>query len=106
MPGFLRGLTFHGRYALVGLSKPRSGSFDGLALDGELHKRDAEPRCGVHLIDLEQMCVVEWLEFETGPVTELFSVEILPDMLRPIAIGLKSDEILTHISFDGGSLPR
>lgn len=98
LPGFLRGLSFHGRYALVGLSKPRDGSFDGLALDEALRSRDADPRCGIHIVDLDRGCVVEWLEFEAGSITELFSVEALPDMASPIAVGLKSDEILNHIT--------
>lgn len=35
-PGFLRGLTFHGNFAFVGLSKPRYKRFEGLALDQKL----------------------------------------------------------------------
>ena len=35
-PGFLRGLAFYGRYAFVGLSKPRYKRFEGLALDARL----------------------------------------------------------------------
>ena len=35
-PGFARGLAFHGRYAFVGLSKPRYERFEGLALDRRL----------------------------------------------------------------------
>ena len=35
-PGFVRGLAFHGKYAFVGLSKPRYQRFEGLALDQRL----------------------------------------------------------------------
>src|SRR3954466_1251607 len=39
-PGFLRGLAFHGKYAFVGLSKPRYQRFEGLALDRKLADAD------------------------------------------------------------------
>ncbi len=52
-PGFLRGLSFAGKYAFVGLSKPRYKRFEGLALDQRLSDADAEPWCGVQIIDLE-----------------------------------------------------
>src|SRR5665647_406563 len=51
-PGFLRGLAFHNGHAIVGLSLPRDGTFSGLALDTELKKRDADPWCGVQVINL------------------------------------------------------
>lgn len=45
-PGYLRGLAFHGGHAIVGLSKPRTGSFSGLALDDALKARDASASKG------------------------------------------------------------
>lgn len=42
-PGFVRGLAFHGKYAFVGLSKPRYQRFEGLALDRKLAETDSEP---------------------------------------------------------------
>ena len=42
-PGFVRGLAFYGKYAFVGLSKPRYQHFDGLALDAKLAEVDSEP---------------------------------------------------------------
>src|SRR5208282_4667741 len=51
-PGFLRGLAFCDKYAFVGLSKPRYKRFEGLALDERLRQADAEPWCGVQIIDL------------------------------------------------------
>jgi uncharacterized protein (TIGR03032 family) len=38
-PGYLRGLTFVGNYAIVTLSKPRHISFMGLELDDRLKQR-------------------------------------------------------------------
>ena len=52
-PGYLRGLSFHGHFAIVGLSKQRGNrTFSGLALDDGLKERDADPRCGLQVIDL------------------------------------------------------
>ena len=76
-PGFLRGLAFHNGHAVVGLSLPRDGSFSGLALEAELKRRDAEPWCGVQVINLGSGDIVEWIRLEGG-VTELFDVAVIP----------------------------
>lgn len=46
--------VFAGSGALVGLSLPRDGTFSGRRLDDELQRRDADPRCGVQVIDLRK----------------------------------------------------
>ena len=92
-PGFLRGLSFLGDFALVGLSLPRDNrTFTGLALDAALTSRGAEPRCGVFVIDLRSGDTVHWVRF-SGVVQELYDVVALPGLRRPSAIGFKSDEI-------------
>ena len=97
-PGYLRGLSFHGDYAVVGSSLPRHDqAFSGLALDGALAERDAEPRCGVQIIDLRTGDVVHWLRLQ-GVINELYDVAVLPGVIRPMAIGMVSDEIRRVIS--------
>jgi len=93
-PGFLRGLTFAGNYAIVGLSGPRheQHTFGGLALDDELKKRGAEPRSGLQVIDLKTGDVAHWVRLE-GMVTELYDVVALPGVIRPMALGFKTDEM-------------
>jgi uncharacterized protein (TIGR03032 family) len=92
-PGYLRGLAFVGDYGVVGLSHPRhEKTFAGLALETELAKRDAEPRCGLLIIDLKSGDVAHWIRVE-GMVRELYDVAVLPEVRRPMALGLKSDEI-------------
>lgn len=93
-PGFLRGLTFAGDYAIVGLSGPRHDkkTFGGLALDDELAKRGADPRGGLQVIDLRSGDVAHWVRLE-GMVTELYDVVALPGVARPMALGFKTDEI-------------
>jgi uncharacterized protein (TIGR03032 family) len=98
-PGFLRGLQFHRRYAIVGLSMPRDGNFKGLALDEELRKRDAQAWCGVQIIDIESGSIVEWIRLE-GDVTELFDVCVLPGVRRPMSTGILSDDIQRIVTID------
>ena len=98
--GYLRGLAFHGDFALVGLSKPRHNrTFSGLALDQSLKTRQAEARCGVQVIDLRSGDAVHWLRFE-GVVDELYDVVALPGVRRPMALGFKTDEIRRVLSID------
>ncbi|MCA9215828.1 MAG: TIGR03032 family protein [Planctomycetales bacterium] len=91
-PGYARGMTFIGKYAIVGLSKPREKTFSGLTLDDELAKYNAQPQCGLQVIDLERGAVVQWMAI-SGNVEELYDVIALPDVRMPKAFGTKTDEI-------------
>ncbi len=98
--GYMRGLAFHGDFALVGTSKPRHNkTFSGLPLDEALKSRQAEARCGVQVIDLRTGDAVHWLRFE-GMVDELYDVITLPGVRRPMALGFKTDEIRRVISIE------
>lgn len=97
-PGFLRGASFIGRYAVVGISKPRKNrTFSGLALDRNLAEKGASARCAVQVIDLERGDVVHELRIE-GVVDELFDTAILPGARNPGAVGFVSDEIRRTLS--------
>ncbi len=98
--GYMRGLYFHGDFALVGLSKPRENkTFSGLPLDDQLKSRKAEPRCGIQVIDLRTGDAVHWLRIE-GVVDELYDVIPLPGVRCPMALGFKTDEIRRVISVE------
>ncbi|MBO9714772.1 TIGR03032 family protein [Sphingomonas sp.] len=97
-PGFLRGLAIHDGHAVVTVSKPRNGAFKGLLLDGELKARDAEPWCGVLIVNLANGDIVEWIRLE-GHITELFDVAAMPGVACPMSIGPASAEIHNAISF-------
>ena len=101
-PGYLRGLSFIGDFAVVGLSLCRENrTFSDLALDENLKQRKSEPRCGLQVIDLRSGDIVHWLRIE-GVVQELYDVVILPDVLRPMALGFKTDEIRRTITIGAG----
>ena len=104
-PGYLCGLSLHGGYAVMGLSKPRGNrTFTGLALDDALAQKQTEARCALHVVDLKSGDTVHWLRIE-GVVEELYDVVVLPGARRPMAIGMVSDEIRRVISIgeDGGA---
>jgi uncharacterized protein (TIGR03032 family) len=92
-PGYLRGLSFHGDYAIVGLSKSRENkTFSGLELDNNLKSFDGEARCGLQVIDLRNGEVVHWIRID-GVVNELYDVVAMAGVMRPQALGFKTDEI-------------
>lgn len=99
-PGYLRGMGFINDFAVVGLSRPRENkTFTGLQLDDNLKERDAEARCGLQVIDLRTMDIAHWLRIE-GIVAELYDVVVLPNVMRPMLLGFKSDEIRRTLSID------
>lgn len=99
--GYQRGLTFHNRFAVVGLSQPRENkTFAGLPLDDALKARKAEPQCAILVIDLKTGATVHWLKIQ-GIVHELYDVVCLPGIRRPQALGFKTDEIRRVLTIEG-----
>lgn len=101
-PGFLRGLAFAGRYAFVGLSRPRYKRFEGLALEGRLKAADSEPWCGVQVIDLDQGSCVDWFRIDSA-VAELYDLAVIPDAACPMAVSPGSPEAASVVSHAPGS---
>ena len=84
VPGFARGLTFAGRYAVVGLSRVREHTFDGLPLTRD---RSEPLQCGVWIVDTETGETAAHLAF-SGFVQEIFEVVLLrglryPELVEP-----------------------
>lgn len=99
-PGYLRGLTFHNDYAIATLSKPRHHTFQGLELDQRLAQKDAEPQCGLQIIDLRTGAVSDFLRLDGTLVTELYDAVVLPGVRQPMAVGFKTTEIERLILID------
>jgi uncharacterized protein (TIGR03032 family) len=103
-PGYARGLAFIGEFAVIGLSLPRHNrSFSGLPLDDELSRRGAAPRCGLLVVDLRTGDAPHSLRLE-GAIHELYDVAAMPGVVRPMALGFRSDEIrrLITVAREGG----
>lgn len=99
-PGYARGLAFAGRYAVIGLSKPRhGGTFSGLTLDQRLADKGAGARCGLIIVDIDSGNVVEWFRFE-HTIEELYDVAVLPGVRSAEAIGFKFDDIQREITVE------
>jgi uncharacterized protein (TIGR03032 family) len=83
LPGFTRGLDFHGGLAFVGLSQVReSAVFSGSAIA----ERPLAERCGgVCALDVASGRTVAFLKFEDA-VQEVFSVQVLPRVRSPDVI--------------------
>ena len=81
------------------VSKPRYGTFEDMPLGDELTKRKAAPMCGVLIFDLATGKGVEWLRLE-GDVNELFTVELMPGVRCPMAVGPASEEFPETVTFD------
>jgi uncharacterized protein (TIGR03032 family) len=101
-PGFLRGLAFVGRHAIVGLSKLRSKSFAGLGLETRLDGLGLGSQCGLMVIDLGTGQVLHGLQIG-GVVGELFDVVVLPGVRRPRALGFQDDDIDRLVNFPGST---
>lgn len=92
-PGYARGLTFLNDFAILGLSKCRENrTFSGLKLDDRLREKNTEARCGLQVVHLKTGDVLHTLNL-TGIIRELYDVAVLPGVIRPMALGLKTDEI-------------
>lgn len=99
-PGYARGLAFSGRYAVIGLSRPRHNqTFEGLELDERLKAKDATPRCGLIVVDTITGATVSWLRFN-HTVEELYDVAILAGVRQAEAIGFKGEDIERHITVE------
>ena len=98
-PGFVRGLAFYGKFAFVGLSRPRYKRFEGLALDQKLKDADSEPWCGVQVIDTTTGACVDWFRID-GKIGELYDVELVTGFRCPMTVSPNSPDAATLITFD------
>ena len=82
LPGYTRGLSFHGPLAFVGLSQVReSATFSGIPLVDRLQERT----CGVWVVNIHTGETVAFVKFEDA-VQEIFAVEVLSGMRYPEVI--------------------
>lgn len=88
MPGYTRGLAFHGLFAFIGLSRIRETAvFGGVPIA----ERRQDLKCGVGVVDLRSGQPVASLEFETG-VEEIFDVQVIPNSPCTAICGPRPDQ--------------
>lgn len=92
-PGYLRGLSFVGHYAVLGMSLSRHNiNFKGLPLDDALKSHHAEARCGIQVVDLNTGDVVHNIRLG-GVVQELYDVVTLANTRNPIALNFNKSDL-------------
>lgn len=102
-PGYARGLAFVGRYAVVGISRPRENrTFEGLELEERLVSKDTEPRCGLLVIDIDRGTLAHWCTFE-HTIDELYDVAVLPGVAQAEAVGFVGEGIGRIVRPENGS---
>lgn len=104
-PGFARGLTFIGDYAVIGLSQLRANSWGAsMPLHAKLQATQVKQRCGLQIVDLRTGRNAHWLTI-AGEVTELYDVSFNPGVQRPYSPGFREPALhrqRVHLSPDCG----
>ena len=102
-PGYLRGLSFIGKYAVVGLSRLREASrersLQDLELETKLRNQKMEARCGIYVIDITTGNIEHALNLE-GEVLELFDVQVLRGITQTDILDFQSDHVNRMITFE------
>ena len=88
LPGFTRGLAFHGHHAFIGLSQIRESVFGGLPIVERLSER----LCGIWVVDLRNGKIAGFLRFD-GAVQEIFDVQLLPGLSYPELLEPEDDRL-------------
>lgn len=98
-PGFVRGLSFIGDYAIVGLSKlKRDESANDLPIRQNLKKHGFdEAQCGFYMININTGQVVCTLEL-AGPINYIYDIIPLENVVKPLTLGIEQDHIRRAIS--------
>jgi uncharacterized protein (TIGR03032 family) len=97
LQGYLRGLSFAGQYAIVGLCQIREERvFGGMPVQEVYDKL----LCGIAIVDLISGKQVGFLEIISG-CTEIFDVRVLTGQQRPAVLNLEQPDINDAISVPG-----
>jgi uncharacterized protein (TIGR03032 family) len=93
LPGFTRGLTFHGRFAVVGSSRsPKDDTFEDLPLQDRLDRAGTDPVCGVFVVDCDTGRVEHSLVLHAGS-PEVTGLAVLTDTRSPTAVAIQGDDV-------------
>lgn len=93
IPGYLRGLAFHGDFAFIGSSVPRPDSVIKHAqLDSKFAEKGQAQTCGIFVVNLKLGKVVHAVRI-SGAVQEVYDIAILSNTLRPRAEGSASEAL-------------
>ncbi|MEM7343376.1 MAG: TIGR03032 family protein [Chloroflexota bacterium] len=90
LPGFTRGIDFHGPLAFIGLSQVReSATFSGIPLTERLEERI----CGVWVVNIQTAQTIAFLRFEDA-VQEIFAVQVLRGVRFPEIMDWTDEKVI------------
>jgi uncharacterized protein (TIGR03032 family) len=93
LPGYLRGLTFHGDFAFIGSSIPRAGSvIKHSKLESSIATKGQVQTCGIFIVNLKLGKVVHSVRI-SGAVQEVYDVAVLTNTFRPRAESPESEAL-------------
>ncbi len=99
-PGYARGLSFCGNFALIGLSKLRSDTASGgFIIEKRLAAENAGSYCALQVVDLITGETAPLLLMEK-PVEEIRDVIVIPNTRNPMLVGFATDEIYRYMVFN------
>lgn len=97
-PGFPRGLSFVGDYAVTGASRIwEDRAFGALPLADNLKTYKVTARNAILIIDLKSGQLVHWMRVDAG-ASEIFDLVAIPDVTRPAAVDLKGNDMRRVLS--------
>jgi uncharacterized protein (TIGR03032 family) len=98
-PGFVRGLTFIGDYAIVGLSKIKKKDYLAeLPIQKNLIQHGFESsQCGFYIINLKTMQLEHSIDL-SGSIHHIYDVVLLENVVKPLSLGIEQDHIRRAIS--------
>ena len=93
---FVRGMSSLNNFLVIGKSKIRNGSKDF----GDLEVRENSTNAGIIIFDLVNRKIVGEINYETT-VEEIFDVQVMEGMVKPLILGDKSEKYKQVITFPG-----
>ena len=98
LPGYLRGLTFHGDFAFIGSSIPRENSgIKHVELEDKLASTGESQACGIFVVNWRTGRLVHFVRI-TGGVQEVYDVAVLPETFRPQARAIDDERVETLLN--------
>jgi uncharacterized protein (TIGR03032 family) len=92
LPGYVRGLSFHGNTAFIGASIPREGSGIREKFLSESGETEDVLRCAVYCVDLVTGKLLHVLKI-SGGVQEIYDIAILANATRARLVGLDEEDL-------------
>jgi uncharacterized protein (TIGR03032 family) len=90
LPGMTRGMWLMGDYAIIGLSLLRAKEYESRPRQ-PVQDRFDKLICGVAIVDLRNGKPIGLLQFTSG-IGELYDINFVPGVQRPIILSLDQDE--------------